>query len=109
MVRLDTMERIWINVTQFTTVDYWNLPIPEAMKYGYCIAAYREKTRQDPMDKKGHRGTLPLQQSSEILQSRQHQQSPDGYRFPEPERKRILSPDLPVLQRRRSDPDLLRH
>ena len=59
VVRLDTMERIWINVTQFTTVDYWNLPIPEAMKYGYCIAAYREKTRQDPMDKKGHRGTLP--------------------------------------------------
>ena len=53
------MKETWIDVTQFITVDYWNLPLPEAMKYGYCIAAYREKTRREPMDKKGHRGALP--------------------------------------------------
>ena len=59
VVRLDTKEQIWLDVTQFATVDYWTLELPEAMKYGYCIAAYREKSRNDPMDRKGHRGTLP--------------------------------------------------
>jgi hypothetical protein len=29
------------------------------MKYGYCIAVYRNKSRYEPMDRKKHRGTLP--------------------------------------------------
>lgn len=59
VVRLDTMEQTWVDVTQFTTVDYWTLEISEAVKYGYCIAAYREKTRNEPIDRKAHRGALP--------------------------------------------------
>ena len=59
VVRLDTMKRAWIDVTQFATVPYWTLKLSEAMKYGYCIAVYRNRSRREPMDKKAHRGTVP--------------------------------------------------
>ena len=59
VIRLDTMARVWIDVTQFCTVPYWTLETAEAMKYGYFIAIYTNKTRNEPMDKKGHRGSLP--------------------------------------------------
>ena len=59
VIRLDTMQRTWISVTQFITVPYWTLDIPEAVRYGYCIAIYREKSRYEPMNRKAHRGTLP--------------------------------------------------
>ena len=59
VIRLDTMKRMWIDVTQFCTVPYWTLELADAMKYGYCIAVYRNRSRHDPMDKKAHRGTLP--------------------------------------------------
>lgn len=59
VIRLDTMKRVWIDVTQFCTVPYWTLGIREAMQYGYGIAIYRDTSRYEPMDKKAHRGTLP--------------------------------------------------
>ena len=59
VIRLDTRERVWIDVTQFATVPYWTLELSEAMKYGYCIAVYRNNSRYEPMDKKAHRGTVP--------------------------------------------------
>ena len=59
VVRLDIHHIVWIDVTQFVTVPYWTYELKEAMKYGYCIAVYRNKSRYDPMDRKKHRGTLP--------------------------------------------------
>lgn len=58
-VRLDIHKEIWIDVTQFITVPYWTYELSEAVKYGYCIAVYRDTSRHEPMDKKKHRGTLP--------------------------------------------------
>ncbi len=58
-VRLDTREIAWIDVAQFVTVPYWTLEISEAVRHGYCVAVYREKSRYDPMDKKGRSGPLP--------------------------------------------------
>lgn len=59
VIRLDTMERAWISVTNFVTAAYWTLPLGEATQYGYCIAVYRNRSRYEPMDKNGHRGTVP--------------------------------------------------
>lgn len=59
VVRLDTEETGWIDVAQFATVPYWTLPLHEAYEYGCCIAAYREKSRYLPIDRKGRRGPLP--------------------------------------------------
>lgn len=58
-VRLDIHKMIWIDVTQFVTVPYWTYPLDEAVQYGYCIAVYRDTSRNEPMDKKKHRGSLP--------------------------------------------------
>lgn len=57
--RLDTFEVGWVDVQQFVTVPYWTLPLEEAYKYGYCIAAYKETSRYLPLDRTGHRGPLP--------------------------------------------------
>lgn len=59
VVRLDTRELAWIDVTNFTTVPYWRLPLEQAMQYGYCIAVYRNASRYEPLDIKKHRGSLP--------------------------------------------------
>ena len=59
VVRLDIHRIVWIDVTQFVTVPYWTYGLKEAIKYGYCIAVYRNKSRYEPMDRKKHRGTLP--------------------------------------------------
>lgn len=59
VIRLDTNDRVWIDVTQFVTVPYWTMPLAEAMNYGFCIAVYRSNSRYEPMDGKKHRGTLP--------------------------------------------------
>ena len=58
VIRLDSMKAVRINVANFVTVPYWTLDLPEAMMYGYCIAVYRDKSRHEPIDRKGHRGTL---------------------------------------------------
>lgn len=58
-VRLDVHKMIWLDVTQFVTVPYWTYELREAVKYGYCIAVYRDSSRHEPMDKKKHRGSLP--------------------------------------------------
>ena len=59
VVRLDTKEIVWVDVTQFITVPYWTLELSEAVKLGFCIAVYRSKSRFEPMDRKKHRGPLP--------------------------------------------------
>lgn len=59
VIRLDTGEAGWIDVGQFVTLPYWTLPLEEAYKYGFCIAAYRERSRYLPIDRKGRRGPLP--------------------------------------------------
>ena len=59
VIRLDSMEPAWIDVTQFVTVPYWTLALPEAVRYGFCIAVYNERSRSFAIDRKGHRGPLP--------------------------------------------------
>ena len=59
VVRLDTMQEVWIDVTQFVTVPYWTLELSEATRYGYAMAVYRNKSRWEPMDRKSHRGMVP--------------------------------------------------
>ena len=59
VIRLDTLEEAWIEVIHFATVPYWRLPLEQAMKYGYCVAVYRNTSRYEPLDIKGHRGALP--------------------------------------------------
>ena len=59
VVRLDTDEVVWINVTQFVTVPYWTLELREAIQYGYVIAVYRNQSKSEPTDRKKHRGPLP--------------------------------------------------
>ena len=59
VIRLDTMKETWIDVTQFVTVPYWTRSLTEAVRYGYAIAVYRDKSRWEPIDRKSHRGTVP--------------------------------------------------
>lgn len=59
VIRLDTIKTARINVTNFVTVPYWTLELSEAVMYGYCIAAYKQAGEYEPVDRKGHRGTLP--------------------------------------------------
>ena len=59
VVRLDSQELAWIDVRQFVTVPYWTLELPEAVRYGFCIAVYNEQSRHQALDRKGHRGPLP--------------------------------------------------
>ena len=59
VIRLDSMTETWIDAAHFATVPYWTLAASEAVKYGYCIAVYRDSTRNEPMDRKGHRGAVP--------------------------------------------------
>lgn len=59
VIRLDSMKPARIDVTQFVTVPYWQLELSRAVKYGYCIAIYRNRSRYEPMDRKAHRGTVP--------------------------------------------------
>ena len=59
VIRLDTLEQAWIDVINFATVPYWRLPLEQAMQYGYCIAVYRNVSRNEPLDIKAHRGALP--------------------------------------------------
>ena len=59
VVRLDSRELAWIDVRQFVTVPYWTLELPEAVRYGFCIAVYNEQSRHQALDRKGHRGPLP--------------------------------------------------
>lgn len=59
VVRLDNQSMIWIDVTQFVTVPYWTFDLREAVKYGYCIAVYKDASRNQPMDRKKHHGSLP--------------------------------------------------
>ena len=58
VVRLDTGEQCWIDVTQFVTVAYWTLGLEEAVNYGYCIAVYSGRSGIEPTDRKGTRGKL---------------------------------------------------
>ena len=59
VIRLDTSEIVWVDVTQFVTVPYWTLDVTEAVKYGFSIVVYRSKSRHEPMDRKKHTGPLP--------------------------------------------------
>ena len=59
VIRLDVNDKLWVDVKNFVTVPYWTLPLEEAVQYGYCVAVYREKSRELPMDKKRHHGPLP--------------------------------------------------
>ena len=59
VVRLDIHRIVWIDVTRFVTVPYWTYSLDEAVRHGYCIAVYRDRTRHEPIDRKEHRGTLP--------------------------------------------------
>ena len=50
---------IWVDVKQFVTVPYWTLGLGESVQSGYSIAVYRDRSRYEPMDKNGHRDTVP--------------------------------------------------
>ena len=50
IVRLDSGEQGWIDVTQFVTVPYWTMSLEKAVNYGYCIAVYSNKSGVDPVD-----------------------------------------------------------
>ena len=58
IVRLDSGEQGWIDVTQFVTVPYWTMSLEKAVNYGYCIAVYSNKSGVDPVDLNGTRGKL---------------------------------------------------
>ena len=58
VVRLDSGEQAWIDVTQFVTVPYWTMDLEDAVGYGYCIAVYSGRSGISPVDRKGNRGTL---------------------------------------------------
>ena len=59
VIRLDNNHMGWIDAAQFVTVPYWTYELKDAVRYGYCIAVYRDRSRHGPMDRKKHRGTLP--------------------------------------------------
>ncbi len=58
VVRLDSGEPAWIDVTQFVTVPYWTMDLEDAVGCGYCIAVYSDRSGIAPVDRKGTRGTL---------------------------------------------------
>ena len=58
VIRLDTGEPAWIDVTQFVTMPYWTLDLTEAVNYGYCVAVYQDNSGNDAVDRKGFRGSV---------------------------------------------------
>lgn len=59
VIRLDRSEAVWMNVNQFVTVPYWTFAPEEAVRYGNCIAVYRNLSRFEPVDLEAHRGAMP--------------------------------------------------
>ena len=58
IVRLDTREICYLKASCFTTLPYWELPVTEALCFGYCIAIYRESPGAAPRDGTGKSFTL---------------------------------------------------
>lgn len=54
IVRLDVRAPCFLDVTCFSTVPYWNLPVTEIPAYGYSIAVYRESPGEAPRDEFGN-------------------------------------------------------
>lgn len=85
VVRLDTMKSCRISVINFITVPYWTMELSEAVKYGFCIAAYRPAGQHEPVDRKGHRGTLP--EGTRVLMC---YSDPPKFTSPDPENNPLL-------------------
>ena len=54
VVRLDVSKECLIDVSCFTTLPYWTLPIREISQFGSCIAVYRETPGEGPRDEEGN-------------------------------------------------------
>ena len=59
VIRLDYNEMLWLKVTQFVTMPYWTYPVTDAVRYGLCVAVYRNASRYEPKDGKARSGPLP--------------------------------------------------
>ena len=58
IVRLDTREICYLKASCLATLPYWELPVTEALCFGYCIAIYRESPGAAPRDGTGKNFTL---------------------------------------------------
>lgn len=53
IIRLDTSEIAWMDVENFITSPYWFYPIRRAVRYGTCIAVYRQTSGHRPVTAEG--------------------------------------------------------
>ena len=53
VIRLDRKEFCWVDVHCFVTVPYWKMKISDASSYGYCLAVFREGSRDVPRTPEG--------------------------------------------------------
>lgn len=52
-IRLDRQEFCWVDVHCFVTLPYWKMKISDASAYGYCLAVFREGSRDVPRTPEG--------------------------------------------------------
>ena len=53
IIRLDTSEIAWMDVESFITSPYWFYPIRRAVRYGTCVAVYRQTSGHRPVTTEG--------------------------------------------------------
>ena len=53
IIRLDTNEVCWLDVDNLVTSEYWNSDISEAIKQGYCLCTFDQKSDFYPVDRSG--------------------------------------------------------
>ena len=53
IIRLDTSEIAWMDVENFITSPYWFYPIHRAVRYGTCVAVYRQTSGHRPVTTEG--------------------------------------------------------
>ena len=82
-IRLDSKEICWMDVRNFTTTDYWTLSPAKASAYGYCLAVFREGSREEPKTENGK--GISFRDGTRILipyEGAVQAQSPDPEKLP---------------------------
>ncbi len=51
VIRMDTGKDCWLDVKNYVTGAYWELPLTEAWEKGFCIAEFRQKSDYYPVTK----------------------------------------------------------
>ena len=58
VIRMDTGEACWLDVTNFVTDPYWEKSLTSAQEEGYCLAAFRQASNYYPVTRGNEKAEL---------------------------------------------------